>query len=77
MADLCDQAEVLEAMERAASIDAVRHAPRERQLVMDSRIVCRECEEPIPLARLASLPHVVRCADCQADHENRSRAWCL
>lgn len=76
MADLADRAAVLEAAERAAGIDAVLRVGHERPLIIDSRICCRDCEEPIPLHRLAILPQAARCASCQEDDEKRRRAWC-
>nr|WP_245560883.1 TraR/DksA C4-type zinc finger protein [Desulfovibrio aminophilus] len=30
---------------------------------------CRECGEPIPVARLAAVPDAERCAECQQDYE--------
>lgn len=39
----------------------------------EGHIVCRDCDEPIPPARLAAHPHALRCIDCQEDEDLRRR----
>lgn len=48
-----------------------RSLPAEVPLVENGVRICRDCEEPIREARLALVPHAVRCARCQ---ERRERA---
>ena len=44
---------------------AMRSVPDEEQLVENGRVVCRDCGEPIPAARLAACPEACRCVVCQ------------
>lgn len=46
-----------------------RSLPAEIPLVEDGVRICRDCEEPIPDARLALVPNAVRCARCQERRE--------
>ena len=39
---------------------------------IDGRTCCRECEDPIPPARLAAVPGAGLCTACQADREARA-----
>jgi len=36
--------------------------------------ICRECDEPIPRARLKVMPFATRCVACQQQHEGLQRA---
>lgn len=73
MPDLADQAQAVEAANLAAALAAAaRQAPAEEQLVVDGEVCCLDCEEPIPAARLKSVPNATRCCDCQeAEDKNR------
>jgi phage/conjugal plasmid C-4 type zinc finger TraR family protein len=54
---------------QAAIAAALPAAGGVEQLLVDGVIVCAECGEPIPLARLAALPSACRCVVCQAEAE--------
>lgn len=66
MTDIGDDAQAAEALFREAALTAAaRPAPAGGQVVEDGRVVCVECGEPIPAARLAAVPGATRCRGCQ------------
>ncbi len=70
MADLADLAEQHEANARADAIARVTQARHESPCLNDDgERVCCECDALIPPARLAVLPHAVRCVQCQQMQE--------
>ena len=72
MADEADMAQLVQDREVAAAISLVvnRHEDEGPEYI-DGKACCRDCGEPIPPKRLAALPGVGRCVDCQqaADQE--------
>lgn len=40
---------------------------------IDSKVLCEECSEPIPLARLEALPSTKFCVMCMEDMECRDK----
>ncbi|EAU53542.1 TraR/DksA C4-type zinc finger protein [Mariprofundus ferrooxydans] len=70
MADPCDMGSEREEISRQEALDRVRYRPLEAPLLDEEyRRICRDCECLIPSARLAAVPHAVRCASCQEEHE--------
>ncbi|OLN31322.1 hypothetical protein DVDV_0110 [Desulfovibrio sp. DV] len=69
MADEADQAQATEVMHRQAALDCARCRHVEEQEYAGGRIVCRDCGEPIPAARLDILPTACRCVACQEEAE--------
>ena len=67
MADECDQAQASEAMHIQAALSCVACRRAEPQEVAGGCIVCRDCGEPIPGARLRILPTACRCVACQEE----------
>lgn len=72
--DVLDQAQEIETLHRDAAL-AAHHAQRESQLIEGNEVICLDCQEPIGLRRLASLPTAVRCLECQQAHELRGKQW--
>ncbi len=78
MADIIDQAQQLDrefnekalaANRQRREFDAMLH--KETPLVIDGTVVCLDCGDDIPAARIAANPAAVRCVDCQARKERR------
>ncbi|SNS16090.1 transcriptional regulator, TraR/DksA family [Humidesulfovibrio mexicanus] len=70
MADIIDDAQATEVLDRLQALARVPGlGTGEAQLVIEGAVCCLECEEPIPLARLAAVPGCVRCAECQEEAE--------
>jgi phage/conjugal plasmid C-4 type zinc finger TraR family protein len=67
--DAADEGQLAEALFREEALAAVGSAPAAAQVVEDGRVVCAECGQPIPLARLAAMPGATRCRECQDDFE--------
>ncbi len=67
--DFADMSQEAESLHRLAALADVRPGRREEQLYDAGRIVCRDCGEPIPSARLAFLPTACRCVACQEEAE--------
>ena len=66
MSDIVDDAQALEALHRAASLDAALARPPEPgPLYLDGVACCVECQEPIVSARLKAKPGASRCVRCQ------------
>ena len=65
--DFADEAQTAEGVHLRAALAGVRPREDEAQLLEDGRVICRECGEPIPAARLAVRPGACRCVDCQAE----------
>lgn len=43
----------------------------EKPLILDGMECCRECANVIPAARLKARPQAARCAECQAEIDQR------
>lgn len=56
------------ALAQAAARRFERQEP-DQERDADGRVVCADCGERIPAARLAALPRAVRCRGCQEDAE--------
>jgi phage/conjugal plasmid C-4 type zinc finger TraR family protein len=70
MPDEADAAQAYEALDIASAIASAQwHGSKGFQTVIDGVIVCEECEQPIQAARLAAVPGVCRCAECQTEME--------
>ena len=69
MADICDNADSVIQQHLQAALDAVHATDDEAPIYINGVACCVDCEEPIPLARLAALPHCCRCIDCQEEYE--------
>jgi RNA polymerase-binding transcription factor DksA len=72
--DDIDFAQYLEECERDEALRRLRQASEEdeeRQVVDDRSgvVLCRDCDGPIPKARLAVQRHAVRCIDCQREYD--------
>ena len=61
----------LDANERAVADHRARATVGPEPLIIDGTACCRDCEEPIPKARLIVHPGAYRCTSCQADAEAR------
>lgn len=76
MADVCDDAQRSEELERRAAVSQVVHRVSDHGPGPDwieGRPCCRDCGEEIPARRLAAVPGCGRCAECQADFEEASQ----
>jgi phage/conjugal plasmid C-4 type zinc finger TraR family protein len=67
--DFGDEGQIAEALFREEAIAAALPDPAGDQVMVNGRVVCAECGQPIPAARLAAVPGVVRCRECQEDFE--------
>lgn len=75
MADEADRADHIQELQRASALaDVLERAP-ERALMIEGLECCRDCANPIPLARLRALPSAARCMECQEQHELKSRGY--
>ena len=45
------------------------HLDTTAQQISDGKVLCLDCNDEIPAARLAALPHCTRCIDCQTLYE--------
>lgn len=73
MSDVVDQAEAVEAMDRALRIEAVQAvaASLDGPAVTDRD--CDDCQDPIEAARLAAAPGARRCVICEEARERQMR----
>lgn len=70
MIDFGDEGQAAETLYREGAIAAaLPAAPDGHQMMENGRVVCAECGEPIPAARLAAVPGATRCRACQTDFE--------
>ena len=67
MADECDQAQATEALHVQAALSCIACRRDEDQEWANGRVVCLDCGEPIPGARLRILPTACRCVACQEE----------
>lgn len=72
--DDIDFAQYLEECDRSEALWRLRHSTEEdeeKQVVDDQSgiVLCRDCDAPIPKARLAAQKHAVRCIDCQREFD--------
>lgn len=66
--DISQRAEALYLAEALAARD-VSDSPG--PVLIDGLACCRECEQPIPLARLAAVPGCGLCVTCQTQADGR------
>ena len=71
--DLADRAQHYEEAERAAGIYAATHPAHEIPVINDGERVCLGCADPISPARVKACPMAVRCRECQARHERKTK----
>lgn len=70
MTDLLDKAKYIEQGFRDAAINAALHAPPQPpQWVENGEVLCRECGDAIPKARLKVKPSAAFCVNCQSRRE--------
>jgi DnaK suppressor protein len=67
--DEADLSQQYETLDRAEAIFRAGQSPREEQLVVDGKVLCLGCGEPIPVKRLIAMPDACRCVECQRDLE--------
>lgn len=71
--DDIDFAQYLEECERNEALRRLKHSGDGQEVqVVDNRsgvVLCRDCDAPIPKARLAAQRHAVRCIDCQREFD--------
>ncbi|MFJ2987859.1 TraR/DksA C4-type zinc finger protein [Collimonas sp. NPDC087041] len=58
-------------MEEAARLSGIEQS--RRACAGTGCAICITCEEPIPVARRAAVPHAQRCTGCQQHHEGVGR----
>lgn len=75
MPDEIDVAQAYEQQARDHALSAMKVRPVEEPVVVNGRRVCADCVAPLSAARLAALPHAVRCVKCQTLHEPRKRSF--
>ncbi len=54
---------------RTRALQAIEQALQRLASDPDTYGLCETCDEPIPIGRLALMPEVTRCAECQAEDE--------
>jgi phage/conjugal plasmid C-4 type zinc finger TraR family protein len=57
--------------------DKVVNKPGPQLYDEEGRVICWECQEPIPDARLEAHPESAFCVECLADIERRHSRWRL
>lgn len=70
MADLMDIAQQREQAERERLISNAR-----RRITAPSRLLCNECDAPIPEARRIAIPGVAFCVTCQLVEELKNKHY--
>lgn len=71
--DPSDVATHHEEQERERILNAHKSRPVESPLIIDGSRCCKDCEEPIPKQRIATVPTCVRCVDCERILEIRNK----
>ncbi|UTW12948.1 TraR/DksA C4-type zinc finger protein [Marinobacterium rhizophilum] len=73
MPDLYDSAQEREQQNTQAAHQAhtARLRPEPPQTVVDGRVLCIDCDEPVQPARLAAKPNAARCFHCQGITERK------
>lgn len=69
MANEADRAQIHEETFRAAALARTTAATGPAPLVINGKVCCAECEEPIPAARLRAILGVGLCVKCAAESE--------
>ncbi|MCJ8272927.1 MAG: TraR/DksA family transcriptional regulator [Gammaproteobacteria bacterium] len=73
MTDTVDAAKELELLQRQDAINRQLAKSKEKPNNIGGIRYCLDCDGEVPKARIAALPDVVRCIDCQSLNEIRSR----
>lgn len=69
MPDLLDRAAELEQRQRDQALKHALNRPKETPRQDETGRYCISCDIAIPAARLAAVPHAVRCISCQQERE--------
>jgi len=73
MADFCDIGSDREERMRVEAISRALASrpshPAAQAMDKDGRIICTDCGELIPAARIEASPHALRCIGCQTEVE--------
>ena len=75
MSDVADDAQAREAQFLAAALERARQGvqtPGLGYLMLDGLAHCRECEEPVPMARVQAAPDSGLCVACQREKEREA-----
>jgi DnaK suppressor protein len=73
--DEIDRANALAETRRQAAVNNVVNRYKMPQLLINDVVVCRDCNENIPLKRLKKTPDAALCVDCQAIRETRGPSY--
>jgi phage/conjugal plasmid C-4 type zinc finger TraR family protein len=63
-----ESAELLDEQQRDRAVARIR-----KDLELEGEAECRDCGDPIDVARRMALPSATRCFDCQEAHERSRR----
>ncbi|MFZ6675394.1 TraR/DksA C4-type zinc finger protein [Undibacterium sp. Xuan67W] len=70
MTDFIDRATAQEEHARHLALqDQARRAGLAGKTVLDSNVLCSDCDEPIPMRRRHAMPGCQCCIDCQTRRE--------
>lgn len=74
MSDIIDRAQSAEETFRERALKRRENAFESPLQTADAAgwLICLDCGERIPKARLTAHPNAARCIDCQRDHEKRT-----
>lgn len=74
--DAADQAAYLSELNLQVALYE-HHAHQETidQIVQNGAVLCVDCGDSIPAARVEAKPDCVRCITCQEIHEKETRLW--
>lgn len=67
-----DEADWAKQISDESTLAAVKNALRNGAARAPARSDCLQCGEPIPAARIAAVPGVQRCVDCQSVRERKA-----
>lgn len=74
MADIADRAAKAEQRNLNHSLAQALHRPAEPpQWIEEGQVLCLDCTNPIPEARLKAKPDAARCTFCQSVRDRRQR----
>ena len=72
MTDIIDRAQQTEQRNLNRSLAQALHRPAEPpQWIEDGQVLCMDCTNPIPEARLKAKPDAARCVFCQSVKDRR------
>lgn len=71
--DDADRAKQIEMRNERVALKIAQYHPEPPQKILNTEVICIDCDEPLATTRLTAKPNAARCIECQCIHEKKER----